>query len=149
MKASDKKLQASLMEAMKLDDARLEEEMKNSEPHVFSESFEKRMEELIQAQKRKRKRSSFIRRFAASAAVVVLLVGGGLCIGSEQLRASAISIDIREWLEEFFTVENGSSGRKEEEGILFVETQLGYIPEGFEKVEEYESFSQVWYKYQN
>lgn len=147
MKAWDKKLRASIMEAMELENAKLEEEMRECEPHVFSASFESRMEEVMRVQKRRSKRSNFI-RFAAAAAMVILLVGGVVSISSEQLRASALNIDIKAWLDKFFTVEDGSSGRKDKDG-LFDKSQLGYIPEGFELVEEFESFTNVWYRYQN
>lgn len=147
MKAWDKKLRASIMEAMELENAKLEEEMRECEPHVFSASFESRMEEVMRVQKRKSKRSAFI-RFAAAAAMVVLLVGGVVSISSEQLRASALSIDIKAWLDKFFTVEDDSSGRRDEE-VLFDKSQLGYIPEGFELVYEEELFKCVRYKYQN
>ena len=46
MKACDKKLRDSILRVMNEEDAAIEEEMKQSEPHVFSESFEKKMEEL-------------------------------------------------------------------------------------------------------
>ena len=47
-KEADEKLRQSLVEAMKLDDARLEEEMKDLPPHQFSEKFEKSMATLMQ-----------------------------------------------------------------------------------------------------
>lgn len=147
MKACDEKLRSSLVEAMKLDDARLEEEMQGLEPHVFSESFEKRMEKLMQEQRRKGRRRRLI-RFAAAAAAILFLVGGPIFISSEHLNASALSIDIKEWLDRFFTVEDGAEGQKDD-GVLFDESQLGYIPEGFEKVEEFESFTHVSYKFEN
>jgi len=147
MKACDEKLRSSLVEAMKLDDARLEEEMQGLEPHVFSESFEKRMEKLMQEQRRKGRRRRLI-RFAAAAAAILFLVGGPIFISSEHLNASALSIDIKEWLDRFFTVEDGAEGRKDD-GVLFDESQLGYIPEGFEKVEEEELFYRVYYKYED
>jgi len=146
MKACDEKLRSSLVEAMKLDDARLEEEMQGLEPHVFSESFEKRMEKLMQEQRRKGRRRRLI-RFAAAAAAILFLVGGPIFISSEHLNASALSIDIKEWLDRFFTVEYGTEGRKE--GVLFDESQLGYIPEGFEKVLEEKTFARVYYRYEN
>lgn len=103
MKACDSKLKSSLMEAMELDDARLEEEMKNYEPHVFSAEFESRMEELFKVQERKSKRRNAL-RFIAAAVIIALLTGGIIFIGSEDLRASEMSINILEWLEDFFTV---------------------------------------------
>ena len=45
--AADEKLRLSVLEAMELDDARLKEEMEKAGPHVFSEEFERKMEELM------------------------------------------------------------------------------------------------------
>lgn len=147
MKACDDKLLSSLVEAMELDDANLEAEMQDLEPHVFSESFEKNMEKLMQRHRRKYRRRRLI-RFTAVAAALLFLIGGPIFINSKQLSASALSIDIKEWLDRFFTVEDGAEGRKDEE-VLFDDSQLGYIPEGFEKVLEEEAFLRVRYKYEN
>lgn len=46
-KAAMEKFRVSLDEAMKLDDAQLEEEMKDLPPHKFSEDFERKMAELF------------------------------------------------------------------------------------------------------
>ena len=147
MKAYDEKLKSSLVEAMKLDNARLEEEMKHCEPHVFSEDFERRMEKLLTVHRRKNKfRTCF--RYIAAAVLVLLLAGGILFIGSEDLRASQMSIDILEWLDEFFTVEDGIDDRSDS-GVLFDESRIGYLPEGFEKVEEGSTFSVVYLAYEN
>lgn len=146
MKACDDKLLSSLVEAMELDDANLEAEMQDLEPHVFSESFEKNMEKLMQRHRRKYRRRRLI-RFTAVAAALLFLIGGPIFINSKQLSASALSIDIKEWLDRFFTVEDGAEGRKDEE-VLFDDSQLGYIPEGFEKVLEEELFMRVRYKYE-
>ena len=61
MNKSDEKLRQSLLEAMALDDAKLEEEMENEEPHVFSEEFERNMAKLL---KRFRRRWWWKRRLA-------------------------------------------------------------------------------------
>ena len=53
MEKSDEKLRQSLLEAMAMDDASLEEEMKNVEPHVFSEEFERNMAKLIKRFRRR------------------------------------------------------------------------------------------------
>lgn len=147
MRACDEKLRSSLMEAMKLDNARLEEEMKHCEPHVFSEKFERCMEKLMTVQRRKGKVISCV-RYIAAAVVVLLLTGGILFVGSEDLRASELSIDILEWLDEFFTVKNGVDDRSDA-AVLFDESQIGYLPEGFEKVGELVTFSYVQYEYVN
>jgi len=46
-KAAMEKFKLSLLEAMELDDARLEEEMKDLPPHQFSEKFERKMAEIL------------------------------------------------------------------------------------------------------
>jgi hypothetical protein len=45
-------------------------------------------------------------------------------------------------------VENGYHRRKEHV-VLFDESQISYLPEGFEKVGELETFSYVQYEYKN
>ena len=149
MKACDKKLRDSILRVMNEEDAAIDEEMKQSEPHVFSESFEKKMEELMKVQSHKHKRSYIIRYVAATAAVV-LFISGIMFVGHEDLRASDFSVSIREWMENFFVIENDTNRDKDENvDVLFEESQIGYLPEGFEKVEEIVRFSKVYYKYQN
>lgn len=147
MKACDDKLKDSLMEAMELDVARLKAEMEKTEPHTFSPEFEQKMEKLIREVDRKSKmRSAW--RFAAAAVIVALLTGGILFIGSDDLRASEMSINIREWFEGFFTVEDGTRGVKDD-GVLFDKTQIGYMPEGFEMVNELLAYVTVQYEFKN
>lgn len=147
MKACDDKLKDSLMEAMELDVARLKAEMEKTELHTFSPEFEQKMEKLIREVDRKSKmRSAW--RFAAAAVIVALLTGGILFIGSDDLRASEMSINIREWFEGFFTVEDGTRGRKESD-VLFDKSQIGYMTEGFELDNEHITFSVVQFEYKN
>ena len=147
MSACGKILKSSLVETMKLDNARLEKELQHCEPHVFSPDFERRMEKLIKTQRSKGKiRNCF--RYIAAAVMVLFLTGAILFMGSEDLNASEFSIDIIEWLDECFVVRKGTSPRKET-GILFDESCIGYLPEGFEKVEESVTYSQMHYKYEN
>ncbi len=147
MKACDEKLKSSILEAIELDDARLEEELKNCEPHVFSERFEREMDEMFERYRRKKKLKR-IQRYAMAAAVALLLTGGIFYLGSGDLRATKTNIDILEWFENFFTVDEGVRGIKPDE-VLFEESRIGYLPEGFEKAGELISFSQVFYKYEN
>ena len=148
MSACDKKLKASLMEAMELDRKQLEAEMQHAEPHVFSDIHEKKMEKLLQRQKRKQKTRGVV-RYVVAACIVLLLTGGILMISSEDLRASKLSIDIIEWLEAFFSTEKGKDDRRREDEVLFEESRIGYLPEGFEKVEEFENIAFVYYRYEN
>ena len=147
MNACDNKLKSSLVEAMKLDNARLEKELQHCELHVFSPDFERRMERLITIQRSKGKiRNCF--RYIAAAVMVLFLTGGILVIGSENLNASEFNIDILEWLDEYFTVKNGTGDSKEND-ITFDENCIGYLPEGFVKVEEDITYFQIYYKYEN
>ena len=111
MRACDNKLRSSLVEAMRLDEQRLEAEMQGVTPHVFSEVHEKKMEKLMRSQNRKRKVRSVL-RYAVAACLVLLLTGSILIISSEDLRASKLSVDIIEWLEDFFSTEKGMGGKK-------------------------------------
>lgn len=147
MRACDSKLKASLVEAMKLEEARIEEEMKSVPEHVFPESFEQKMEDVLQVQKRKIRWMN-IRRHAVAVLVVSLLIGGIMIVGSKDLQASTLSVDILAWLEEFFTTEKDKANR-EDNGALFEEEQIGYLPEGFEKVGKFESRMRVYYNYEN
>lgn len=148
-KITNKRLHECIVQMMELEDRILEEEMKHAKPHVFSAEFERKMEEVMRVQTRVCKRSDAV-RYLATAAVVVLMVFGLLFIGNENLRASDFRINVLEWMEDFFVVENDTNRDKSDENdVLFHESQIGYIPEGFEKVEEEVQFSQVTYRYEN
>ena len=147
MKACDEKLKSGLMEAMKLDNARLEEELQHGEPYAFSPLFEKRMEKLLQVQRSKGKVYHCV-RYVAAAVLVLFLTGGILYVGSEDLCASKLSIDILEWTDTFFRFRHNSE-HTERISEHFDESMITYLPEGFEKIEESITFSKAWYKYQN
>lgn len=154
MNGCDEKLKKALLEVWEKEDARLEEEMIHCEPHVFSREFEQKMDELLKAQERnmapygfRRKLTPFL-KVAAAIAVVCVVAGGTLFKQRDSLQASALNIDILEWLDEFFTVEDGDIGKAEEK-VLFEESQIGYLPDGFEKMGENIGFSQVQLEYKN
>ena len=148
-KISDKRLHDCVVQMMDLEEKLLMEEMKHVQPHVFSKEFEQKMQEVMRVQARVSKRSDVV-RYLATAAVVILLVFGLLFIGNEDLNASEFKINILEWMEDFFVVENEANHDKANKNdVLFHESQIGYIPEGFEKVKEQVTFSYVSYKYQN
>lgn len=147
MNACDSKLKSCLLSIMEEEEVRLKEELKHTEPHVFSAEYRETMDKAMQVHKRKEKRDS-IRRFAVAATIVALLTGYIIFIGSENLHASNFAIDILEWLEDFFVVEDGVNGRQKSD-VLFEESQIGYLPEGFEKTGEAVKFSEVLYVYQN
>lgn len=145
MKACNEKLKSSLMEAMKLDNAKKDEELQREQPHQFSADFEKKMEDLMRVDNRKKGSRGSI-HYGFAAAMALFLVGGTLFISSSGLGASKIGVDILEWLDEFFVIEDGSLGVKDED-VLFEESQIGYMTEGFEKVGEGESFASTQYEY--
>lgn len=148
-KTSNDRLHDCVVQMMELEDMLLMEEMKHAQPHVFSKEFERKMQEVMRVQARVSKRSDLV-RYLATAAVVILMVFGLLFIGNEDLRASDFKINILEWFEEFFVVESNTNRDKNDEtDVLFHESKIRYIPEGFEKVKEEVSFSVVSYKYQN
>lgn len=147
MKACNEKLKSGLMEAMKLDNARLEEEMQHCEPHIFSPEFERRMENLLVV-RRSRDKVRGALRYIAAAVLVLFLTGGILLMGSEDLSASGFSINIVEWFDKFFMVGKDNKNTKELK-TLFNESMIGYLPEGFVKTEEHVGFSSVYYKYTN
>lgn len=150
MKDCDKKLRDSLLRVMDEEVNAIREEMKQEEPHVFSEAFEQKMQEMMKVQKPKSKWRGIAGYAVAVAVVVVLVIGGVLLVGSEELRASDLGVKIQTWMENFFLVENDANREKDENtDVLFEESQIGYLPEGFEKVEEQILFSKVCYEYQN
>ena len=148
-KIANKGLHDCVVQMMELEEKLLTEEMKDAQPHVFSREFEQKMQEVMRVQARVSKRSDLV-RYLATAAVVILMMFGLLFVGNEDLHASDFKINILEWFEEFFVVENDTNRDKDDESdVLFHESQIGYIPEGFEKVEEVVTFTCVTYKYQN
>lgn len=154
MSVCDEKLKKALLEVWEKEDARLEEEIKQCEPHVFSREFEQKMNQLLNNHGRECAPHGFRQKLTpfwkplAAVVVVCIMISGILLTQSSSLRASALRIDILEWLDEFFTVEDGNVG-KTEDSILFEESQIGYLPAGFEKVNEELAFSQVQFKYEN
>lgn len=154
MSVCDEKLKKALLEVWEKEDARLEEELKQCEPHVFSKKFERNMYRLLNNCGRERAPYGFRQKLTpfwkplAAVAVICIMICGILLTQSSSLQASALRIDILEWLDEFFTVEDGDVGKTEEK-ILFEESQIGYLPDGFEKVSEEIIFSQVQLEYQS
>lgn len=146
---SDEVLHNATVLCFEKEERALEEEMKNSKPHVFSEEFERKMEEVMRVQPRLIKPRKVV-YYITSAAAVILVAFGLLFVKNEDLHASKFRIDVLEWMEEFFVVENNADEDKDDmTDVLFEESQIGYIPEGFEKVEEEIAFSKVCYRYQS
>lgn len=130
----EKKLKESVLEACELDDERLQKLMEESEPHVFSERFEKNMGKVFRMYRRR----CFIQkvmRYTAAAAVLVLVVAGGIFLTTgKSAEATTPGVNVLEWLKDYFSFEKGNSGKSEE--VLFDESQIGYMPEGFELIGE-------------
>lgn len=171
-------LKVSLLEAMENDVAQLREEMKNYEQHIFSEEFERKMEVLFTVGKESstyneiqnsseilgkgieevsndfKKKHVFPKKwlgavkYAAAILAVAVVVGGVFVSQRSSAQASILGIDILGWFDKFFTVEDGDVG-KGEKSTLFEESQIGYLPEGFEKVNEVVLFSLVQYEFRN
>lgn len=152
MKVSDEKLRASIEMVTDEDMKKLEEDMKNVEPHTFSDEFEKKMEALLENPMPKAKKKVYsIPRYVAAAAAVVLVVGGFGIAGSTKMYASETKIPVLQWMENFFVTEHDTDQMKGEKSseVLFGQDQIGYVPEGFELVEEISRQSKVSYTYKN
>ena len=147
MKKSEKKLAASILRVMNQEEEEIRAEMQREGPHIFSEEFEKKMEKVMEVRARKVKQEKVF-RYAAATIVTALLVGGILFVGNEESHASNVGIDILKWVENFFLIGEGNTERKDNE-VLFEESQIGYLPEGFEKVMEEVTFSKVYHRFEN
>ena len=146
-KLAAKKLGASMRRVLEEEITKNRAEIAQGAPYIFSEEFENSMLKVMEVRKRNTKVYDTL-RYAAATFVTALFIGGILFVGNEEIRASKVGIEIQEWLDNFFLVDEGETSRKEEE-VLFDESQIGYLPDGFEKVYENVLFSKVHYKYQN
>ena len=52
-KEADEKFKQALLAAIKQDEEKLEEELKNMPPHEFSQEFEAKMEEILKKRRRR------------------------------------------------------------------------------------------------
>lgn len=147
-KEFDELMRKSLKEAMRIDQEMLEEKLKNTEPHVFSEEFERKMGKVIADHRKRCKRRAVIRFSAKMAACLLLCV---LCVGlvtaNHTAMASLPSIDIKGWFEKYFEFSKGEY--TEDSEIVFSEAQILYIPEGFTKTEEEVTRTYRNYVYEN
>lgn len=146
-KNSDEKFIACLTEARRQDNLRLEEDIQTYEEHVFSKEFEANMQELFVVRSRKKNWKKTY-RYVASVAAVVLIVIGVVSTSFTKTEASLPSLDILEWFENRFEFMKGVSTTKDE-ALVFDETRLGYIPDGFEKLEEDINFTYSRYRFKD
>lgn len=146
-KAADEILRECLHECIKEENIRLEAEMKQYEEHVFSEKFEKQMKELLVVKDKHLKHHTFF-KYALSAAAVVLIIAGIVSASITSTKATLPSIDILGWFDNHFEFSKGTSTSQDSE-LIFDETQITYIPEGFVKTGENKNFTYVEYEYEN
>lgn len=142
---SDEKFIACLAEARKRDNLRFEEDTESCEEYVFSKKFEKNMRKLFVIRNRK-KNWKTISRYAASVAAVVLIIVGIVSTSFTKTEASLPTLDILEWLDNHFEFNKGNSTSKDE-ALVFEETRLGYIPDGFTKMSGEQNYTYVMYMY--
>ncbi|MFI3237026.1 MAG: DUF4367 domain-containing protein [Lachnospiraceae bacterium] len=112
----------------------------NAQPeHVFSKRFEERMQKVLQVKKKKGKLYKFTRKIVAAAAITLITLG---LMTTQQKSAEAGFWDVYfiEWLEEYFTMEQGEKWEKE---VEFDISQITYIPEGFELVGSEDTFTNM------
>lgn len=147
MEQINEKLKTGLKEAISLDMEKLLEGTESDELHVFSKTFNKKMKVLFQKYKC---HTSFnkVRRHAVAVVLVLFIFGGYIFIsaGAHTANASHPGVDILIWLKDYFSFEKGSDAQNNS-GINFKESQLTYIPEGFEKTGEIISNTAVKYEY--
>lgn len=144
-KEFDELMRKSLEEAMRIDQERLEEQLKNTEPHVFSEEFERKMEEVIATHRKRCKRRAVIRFSTKMAACLLLCVC--LVTATHTAVASLPSIDIKGWFDKYFEFSKGS--HIEVSDVDFSDEKITYIPEGFVKTEEEQMRTYINYVYEN
>lgn len=147
-KEFDELMRKSLEEAMRIDQERLEEQLKNAEPHVFSEEFERKMGKVIADHRKRCKRRAVIRFSVKMAACLLLCV---LCVGLVTAKHTAVaslpSIDIKGWFDKYFEFSKGS--HIDVRDVDFSEEKITYIPEGFVKTEEEQMRTYSNYVYEN
>ena len=155
MKIKDKELKAALELYMEREEEKVRKEMENVEEHIFSDEFNRKMDKLfadidqsIECANKRKKRMSMLYKAAPVALVLVLVIGGLMKDKiSTVLNASNPSINISEWHTEFFKFKGAYESTTET--VWFDESQIGYVPKGFEKTEEDISASMGLIKYEN
>ncbi len=146
---AEKKFKECVIAACEMENTKANDEVQECEPHVFSEEFERKMEDVFRMYKRRRLMDK-VKRYAAVAAVLVVVAAGGVFLTSNRTtEATTPSVNVLEWLKDYFSFEKGDSGKKEDD-VIFAEEQIGFIPEGFElSGEVIASETAVRYEYTN
>lgn len=144
-KEVDEKIRQYLIAMMELEEERLNEQLEECEPHVFSEEFERKMQNLLTVHRKRCKRRAVLRFAVKMAACLLLCVG--LVTATHTAVASLPSIDIKGWFEKYFEFSKGEY--TEDSEIAFSEAQILYIPEDFTKTEEEVTRTYRNYVYEN
>ena len=145
--AADQILSDCLQECMQQKQVMIDEEMEQYEDYIFSDEFETGMKELLLVRNKKTK-STKVFKYAVSMAATLLVVVGIVSASATSTKATLPSIDILDWLDDHFEFSKGTSTSKDGE-LIFEESQITYIPEGFEKVGEIKTFTYIEYEYEN
>ena len=144
---ADQILSECLQECMQQKQVMIDEEMEQYEDYVFSDEFETGMKELLVVRNKKTK-SSKVFKYAVSMAAALLVVVGIVSASATSTKATLPSIDILDWLDDHFEFSKGTPDSKESQ-LIFDESQITYIPEGFVKTGENKTFTYIEYKYEN
>lgn len=146
----DEVLHNVALNCMKKESSALDE-MINSKPHVFSEEFERKMQEVMRvetpAERAARLRKKRVQKIqiVATIIVTVVLAAGLMFQGNRNVLASDMKMRITQWLENAFVREEGEAIRQER--VEFEKEQIGYLPEGFNLVSEEVTFTELYYKF--
>lgn len=143
-KEVDEKIRQYLIAMMELEEERLNEQMEECEPHVFSEEFERKMQNLLTVHRKRCKRRAVLRFAAKMAACLLLCVG--LVTATHTAVASLPAMDIKGWFAKHFEFSKGNQTKEE---VDFSEEMITYIPEGFVKTEEEKMYTYQRYVYEN
>ncbi len=145
--AADQILGDCLQECMQQKQVMIDEEMEQYEDYVFSDEFETGMKKLLVVRNKKTK-STGVFKYAVSMAATLLVVVGIVSASATSTKATLPSIDILDWLDDHFEFNKGTSTSKDGE-LIFEESQITYIPEGFVKTGENKTFTYIECKYEN
>ena len=145
-KTSDQIIRECLQECVHLRSAMIDEE-EQQEDYIFSDEFEAGMKKLLVVRKKKTEWTKGF-KYAVAMAATLLVVVGIISASATPTKATLPSIDILDWLDDHFEFDKGMADSKDGE-LIFEESQITYIPEGFVKVTEEVKFTHIEYRYEN